>query len=204
MADYISCASGHYFNKDMYAECPFCKGPGGQVPPPITRGQVPPPITGGPEDDGKTKVDATSQPSGKKEATQVEVTSEADRTRIVRPSESNSGSEDAEQDQERRIVGWLVTFDDVPSGVDHRIREGQNPVGRNADCKVRVSDDPEMSGRHGMLLYREGGLWFKDEMASNATVIDGKAVGPGQTVEVKDGAHLKMGSYTYLYRAAGA
>lgn len=149
-------------------------------------------------------MDPPSQPSGKQGATQVQVTSEEDRTRIVRPSGSNSGSEDAEQDQERRIVGWLVTFDDVPSGVDHRIREGQNPVGRNADCKVCVSNDPEMSSRHGMLLFREGGLWFKDEMASNATVIDGKAVGPGQTVEVKDGAHLKMGSYTYLYRAAGA
>jgi len=197
MADYISCASGHYFNKDMYAECPFCKGPGGQVPPPIV-----PPVR--PEDEGKTKVETPSEPANKKGGTQVEVTSEADRTRIVRPSGEKTGSEDAEQNQERRIVGWLVTFDDVPSGVDHRIREGQNPVGRNADCKVRVSDDPEMSARHGMLLFREGGLWFQDEMASNATIIDGKAVGPGQTVEVKDGAHLKMGSYTYLYRAAGA
>lgn len=100
-------------------------------------------------------------------------------------------------------MGWLVTFDDVPSGIDHRIREGQNPVGRNADCKVRVANDAEMSGRHGMLLFREGDLWFQDEMASNATLIDGKAVGPGQTVPVKDGALLKMGSYTYLYRAAG-
>ena len=195
MADYISCASGHYYNKDIYAECPFCKGPGGQVPPPVS-----PPVDEG----GKTMMDPPLKQRDKRGVTQVEVTSEADRTRIVRPSGSNSGSEDAEQDQERRIVGWLVTFDDLPSGVDHRIREGQNPVGRNTDCKVRVSDDPEMSGRHGMLLFREGGLWFKDEMASNATIIDGKAVGPGQTVEVKDGAHLKMGSYTYLYRAAGA
>ena len=194
MANYISCASGHYFNKDMYAECPFCKSPG-DVPGPA---QVPA--------ENKTVIQPPSSPSTTPtvgtSGTKVEVTSEADRTRIVRTT--GSQSEEAVQDEERRIVGWLVTFDDVPSGVDHRIREGQNPVGRNADCKVRVADDPEMSGRHGMLLYREGGLWFKDEMASNATVIDGKAVGPGQTVEVQDGAHLKMGSYTYLYRAAGA
>lgn len=200
MADYISCANGHYFNKEMYAECPFCKGPGGQVPPPVK-----PPIRPASEDNEKTRMDKNSDPIklDNKEETQFDVTVGMDRTRIVRQSGPKGDSADAEQEQERRIVGWLVTFEDVVSGVDHRIREGQNPVGRNVDCKVRVSNDPEMSSRHGMLLFREGGLWFKDEMASNATIIDGKAVGPGQTVEVKDGAHLKMGSYTYLYRAAG-
>lgn len=196
MANYISCASGHYFNKDMYAECPFCKEPG-EVP--VTEIKDSGTPQGKESGDGPTKW----VPPGSDHPTKSEKIDTSDRTRIVRPITSSSGGNAAAHDEERRIVGWLVTFDDVPSGVDYKIREGQNPVGRNADCKIRVSSDSEMSGRHGMLLFRQGDLWFKDEMASNATLIDGKAVGPGQTVEVKDGAHLRMGSFTYLYRAAG-
>jgi len=188
MSDYISCSNGHYFNKSL-EECPFCKSPE-SIPGPAISG-----------DDGKTVIDKP-KPAIQEETKGVTVTNVEDRTRIVRPVDETHNV-DHSQSIDRRIVGWLVTFDDVVSGVDYRIREGQNPVGRNADCKIRVANDPEMSGQHGMLLFREGSLYFRDEMASNATLIDGVAVGPGQTVPVKDGAHIRLGSYTYLYRAAG-
>ena len=145
-----------------------------------------------------TPLVTTPPPGGSTQ--QQPVTLPEDRTRIVRP-----GGDDAVDDGpvERKIIGWLVTYETNPSGVDYRMREGQNDVGRNPDCKIHVKGDNELSGKHGMFLFRSGELYFRDEMASNATVIDGVVVGPGETVAVKDGAQIKMGSFTYLYRAAG-
>ena len=198
--DYISCSNGHYYNQDL-PECPFCKTPG-NVPGGPT---VNPTHSPGGEVDGKTvietptptKTEGNTKPISTTPFTQ---TDDADRTRIVRPGgveETDSASDD------RKIIGWLVTYDPDSSGVDYRMREGQNSVGRSKDCKIHVTNDHELSGNHGMFLFRQGELWFRDEMASNATEIDGTPVGPGQTVAVKDGAQIKMGSYVYLYRAAG-
>ena len=187
MSNYISCPKGHYYNDELKS-CPFCT----EVEP----------VPAAPSSD-------TTTTTGSQSAKQLEPqqttpvpsfdSQNEDRTRIVRAP----GAPASNNTEVRTLIGWLVTYDHVPSGQDYKIREGQNPVGRSQDCKIRITDDPELSSVHGMLLFREGQLWFRDEMASNATLVNDVQVGPGQTVPVNDGALIKLGSYTYLFRATG-
>lgn len=90
----------------------------------------------------------------------------------------------------RRLVGWLVTYDLDPSGVDYHIREGRNFVGTDAsavDILVPKSRDKKVTADHCLILYRKGKVKIKDRMSTNGTFVDSLTVGEEEHPELYEG-----------------
>ena len=133
---------------------------------------------------------------------------ESERTMIFRPKPTtDDSSSDAPGSQEmpadrRRLEGWLVSYTLDPAGVDFRVVEGQNIIGRGQECHIRIHQDPKISSTHAILFFRGGKVVLSDELSSNPTFIDGDELGPGERMPVPDGAEISMGDHKFFFRKA--
>lgn len=98
----------------------------------------------------------------------------------------------------RRMIGWIITFDDHPDGISFVLREGRNVVGRDRESDVAVSWDHTVSGTHAYLIWRLGRARVADANTQNGTFLNEEDV-LGQ-IEVKDGDVLRVGRTRFLIR----
>lgn len=122
----------------------------------------------------------------------------SDRTMIVGAGKDSKTTATSK----RKLFGWLVSFTIDPAGTDFRIFEGKNKFGRDTSNDIRIFQDPKISAEHATLLVRDSELSIRDEMASNTSLLNGVAIGPGQTVQVKDGDVVKFGDNEFIFRKA--
>lgn len=82
---------------------------------------------------------------------------------------------------ERKLVGFLVTYNRNPAGRAYNIYEGRNYIGRDASCDISLPDDGQMSGKHFSILYRnaDGKFKFRDEQSTNGTFINKELLDDG-------------------------
>jgi hypothetical protein len=98
----------------------------------------------------------------------------------------------------RRIVGWVITFDEHPDGLSFLLREGRNVVGRDAESDIAVGWDHTVSGTHAFLIWRLGRARVADANTQNGTFLNEEDV-LGQ-IEVHDGDVLRVGRTRLLIR----
>lgn len=98
----------------------------------------------------------------------------------------------------RRIVGWVITFDEHPDGLSFLLREGRNVVGREPESDIPVSWDHTVSGTHAYLIWRLGRARVADANTQNGTFLNEEDV-LGQ-IEVHDGDVLRIGRTRFLIR----
>jgi hypothetical protein len=204
MKGYKQCEKGHFYKEEL-SECPYCPKPAGGV-----------------GNDDKTKVqgdfggvektslgDKTQvfSGSGTPSSNPVSVNPPAKRdlnkTFIQDVEEVKEGGEVKEvvhQRSTRKIVGWLISYSLDPMGIDYRLYEGNNTIGRNAGNDVTVAGDPSISGHHATILFKKGKFYLKDEMAANGTFINDEEIEVGQPVEVEDGDTLKFGKSVFRFK----
>lgn len=103
----------------------------------------------------------------------------------------------------RKLKGWIVTFDLKPFGMDFKILEGNNHIGRSASNEITVLD-PKVSSKHCVILYRphDKAFYMKDSMSSTGTFLNGESLRPDQASEIKDGDKIKIGDTEFLFRTA--
>ena len=82
--------------------------------------------------------------------------------------------------QERKLVGFLVSYDLDERGKSFPLFEGKNLVGSDRGCDVFIENVPAISGKHLTILYRKNLFLFKDEFSTNGTYIDGEMQSEGQ------------------------
>ncbi len=104
--------------------------------------------------------------------------------------------------QRRKLVGWLVSYSLDPLGIDFKLFEGRNTVGRAAEHNIKLIQDPKVSSHHATILFRNGGFYVKDEMASNPSLVNEVEIDPGQTVQVQDGDILTFGDHRFLLKSS--
>jgi hypothetical protein len=81
-----------------------------------------------------------------------------------------------------RIVGALVTYDWNKQGDMYPITEGKNYIGSGKSndgplCDVCISQDPEMSREHALILYRRGeGFTLYDQKSTNGIWMEKRRV----------------------------
>ena len=208
-----TCPAGHYFAASLPA-CPYCTDQG-------TANVGGSPLGSGSGDEDKTRLmsdqgTATfSPPAQGNETAKVNVPPPAikspavdnDRTMIRPPATTGEDNSRFAGNQEqarlsRKLTGWLVSFTIDPMGLDFRLYEGQNPVGRDISCSVRIIQDGSISSRHATILFRNGNFYLRDEMATNPSYVNGQEIPPGATQEVKDGDRLRFGDSEFLLRTA--
>jgi hypothetical protein len=103
----------------------------------------------------------------------------------------------------RRIVGWIISYTLDPMGIDYRIYEGNNSIGRDVSNTIVILKDNAVSARHLTILCKKGQFYLKDEMASNGTFINGTEVEIGSPVSLKDGDEIRLGgSTTFIFKSS--
>jgi pSer/pThr/pTyr-binding forkhead associated (FHA) protein len=105
-----------------------------------------------------------------------------------------------EQRSNRRLVGWLVTYSIDTLGIDYRLYEGRNVVGRDADSQITVNDKT-VSGKHATILFRADKYKIKDELSSHGTFVNGEDI-EEETVELHDGDIIKLGDTIFKFKTS--
>jgi hypothetical protein len=99
------------------------------------------------------------------------------------------------QKAQPKLVGWLVTFSHVPSGEDYRLREGRNILGSDAaDCDVAVAGDSSISGKHAVIVFRDGQFQIRDNDSTNGTYVNGKDIFGEGAVSIRNLDRVRLGT----------
>ena len=87
-------------------------------------------------------------------------------------------------------------------GIDYRIYEGLNTIGRDAENTITISNDMSVSGKHISILSKKGKYYLKDEMAVNETFINNVELEVGKTYDLADGNEIKLGTTVFKFRSS--
>ena len=175
MTKIIKCVNGHQFDADKYKECPNCPkttlSKGGASTKPITAGVT------------SAAVGNKTVPVGTAKTVLLTDTFPAE-TRVITDNKTHilQGTKifrDGKESKERKLVGFLVSYDLHEQGKLFRLFEGKNLVGSDRSCDSIIENVPAVSGKHLTILYRNGMFLFKDEFSTNGTYIDGEMKNEG-------------------------
>ena len=100
----------------------------------------------------------------------------------------------------RKLVGWLVSYSLDPMGVDFKLYEGRNIIGRDSDCNITVNDNM-VSSKHAVLLFRANKYSITDSQSSHGTFVDGEDI-ELEPRYLKDGDTIKIGKTTFKFRVS--
>lgn len=104
--------------------------------------------------------------------------------------------------QARKLSGWIVSFTLDPMGLDYRIYEGTNTIGRDNENTITISEDMSISGKHVSILSKKGKFYIKDEMAANGTFINNEELEIGKSYDLNDGDEIKLGKTVFKFRSS--
>lgn len=199
------CPNGHVYDQSLYGDtCPLCPHPAAGAPVPPTGGagahtRVQAPAAnlagGGASAAGHTRV----APEIERKVQEVAQAPQAvNRTRI-RPAGGVRGAAQAGEN-DRKLVGFLVTYNRNPMGKAYNIYEGRNMIGRDASCDICVPDDNQMSSHHMSIRYLSGNnkYRFHDEMSSNGTYVNKELLDDG---ELQNYDIIRVGSTLFIFIA---
>lgn len=100
----------------------------------------------------------------------------------------------------RKLVGWLVSYSNNPLGMDYKIFEGRNIIGRDMDCNISVNDG-RVSGKHAVLLYRAGKYSVTDTQSSHGTFVNGEDI-ELEPRYINDGDIIRVGNTVFKFRTS--
>ena len=100
----------------------------------------------------------------------------------------------------RKIVGWLISYTLDEMGMDFKLFEGRNIIGRNIDCSITISDET-VSSNHATILYRDGKFSIKDNQSTKGTFVNEQDIDL-DAVRLNDGDIIKLGRTTLKFRSA--
>jgi hypothetical protein len=195
MANTSTCANGHFYPATL-TSCPFCAGgsTSGVQGPDVASADETRPLSSGTQ---PVQGDETLRDGQTRRVEEVAAPSDGGGATILhRPGEGKAGA----VAQRRRLEGWLVSFTMDAAGIDFKLYEGKNSIGREADCSIRLAHDGKISQRHALIVFRDASWIFVDELASNASLINGQSVGLGERVALTDGDRITMGEHEFVFR----
>ena len=135
----------------------------------------------------------------------------SNRTMFVDPEETASDGSVVKGEtvrSTRKLVGWLVTYSLDAMGVDYKLYEGRNIIGRDMDCNITINDN-QISGKHAVLLYRApknpddvvGKYSITDQQSSHGTCVNGEDI-ELEPRYLNDGDIIRIGRTVLKFRIA--
>mgnify|MGYP001027002001 CR=1 FL=1 len=225
MNGFKKCSNGHFYKEDLNA-CPYCPGgnagsTGASGADDLGKTMVTSVNPGGGSNEAKTEVFGAGG-SSDSEKTQVYgnagstgnaggVSSapkrDLNRTFIAGMDEEEGISGDgssikSEPRATRRIVGWIISYELDPMGVDYRIYEGTNTIGRDPKNTIIITKDTTISSEHVTILYRKGKFKIKDRMTANGTYVNGEELEVEEAYDLNDGDTVKVGNTVFRFKSA--
>lgn len=160
-----TCMNGHNYDADKYDRCPYCPPSAGENRPFA--------------DSGDGGGDSRTQIIGDDYDEKTVPFNEGSTDRTIIEHGTKIRSQDSREIQDRKLVGFLVTYDLSPQGRSFALFEGKNLIGSHPNCDIVISNDPSVSAKHATILYRDYTFMFKDEFSTNGTFIDGRMMSEG-------------------------
>lgn len=202
MSEFKKCKNGHFYDKNL-DKCPY---------PPCSEQQS--------NSYAKTEVENNNSSDDKTEVIEGLGNSATvvDRSRNVQPTivggnnktefwdsheiETEEGKEVIKENlrSSRKLVGWLVTYSIDSLGIDYKLYEGRNVIGREIDCNITVSDKT-MTGKHATILFKNGKYKIKDELSSHGTFVNGKDI-EDEHFLLQDGDTITMGQTEFKFKSS--
>jgi len=202
MKGFKECGNGHFY-KDTLSKCNYCPNTEGSSSN-INETELI-------NDDGMAKTQDTvrtekTQVFGGVEAPQQSSYKspqfDPEKTMISGSGGTNMEGSSKEQNmQKRKLRGWLVSFDIEDFGVDFKVIEGKNSIGKNTSNDITIQDN-QVSGLQGIILCKKDQFFLTDEVSSNGTLLNGKDLDPRRAYELNDGDEIKVGNTTLLFKTA--
>ena len=94
-------------------------------------------------------------------------------------------------DGDRHLVGWLITFSHAAAGSTHSLYLGVNPLGRSAQCDIRLLQSAHIADEHAKLTVRPDGQYaVMADSDSSRLMVNRTAVKPGSSHGLMDGDRL--------------
>lgn len=100
----------------------------------------------------------------------------------------------------RKLVGWLVSYTLDNMGVDYKLYEGRNIIGRNIDCQIAVPDNT-VSGEHATILFRAGKYSLRDNQSTQGTFVNGEDI-ELEPRYLNDGDVIRIGQTVFKFRSS--
>jgi|Laugresu1bdmlbsd_1035121.scaffolds.fasta_scaffold00254_7 hypothetical protein len=223
MNGFKKCENGHFFKEDLTA-CPYCPSSssgssnagGGDLNKTIVAGGD---HTLAGNDNAKTQVFGSQGNNSGTDQTKVFGSGNAapagqpkrdlNRTYIAGVTDDDTTasspggvSNDATPRSTRRIVGWILSYTLDPMGVDYRIYEGNNSIGRDAGNSITITKDTTISGKHANILYKKGKFYIKDEMAANGTFVNDEELEIEKAYPINDGDIIRLAKTTFIFKCS--
>ena len=210
LKDFKNCDKGHFYpiSADV---CPYCpKGSEGSNDKTKVIGGASDPTSLPPKSEDPTiKTQIFSDPNVNPDTKKTPKTNKFDPNRtVITPGtkikgSSTTDSSDDKSVKRRKLRAWLVTFDlkDMEYGVDFKIEEGRNTIGKAASSDITI-DDNEVSSNHALILCKRDKFMLTDELSSNGTFLNGEDLTPKAVYDLKDGDEIEVGHTTLLFKQA--
>lgn len=211
-SNFQKCPNGHYYDSSL-SKCPYC--PSAEAPAAPAGPQRTEHYPGEFADDGKTKpyfggasgptVEAPYQDGTQKTLVEGQPmntpkpapTLDSNKTQFF--DENQEGAKEGKRTY-RKLVGWLVSYTIDACGVDFKLYEGRNIIGRDGDCQIVVPDGT-VTGKHAVILFRNGKYSITDQQSSNGTYVNGEDI-ELEPRYIKDGDVIKMGDTEFKFRTS--
>lgn len=100
----------------------------------------------------------------------------------------------------RKLVGWLVTYSMDTMGMDFKLFEGRNIIGRDMNCNITINDST-VSSTHAVILFRSGKYSISDQQSSHGTFVNDEDI-ELEPRYLKDGDIIRMGNTVFMIRFA--
>ena len=120
--------------------------------------------------------------------------------RVDNPAPGNKAPVNNPYRTERKLVGWLVSYTLDAMGVDFKLYEGRNIIGRDADCNITIPD-PMMSAKHAVLLFRANKYSLTDSQSSHGTFVNDADI-ELEPCYLNDGDIIRMGKTIFKFRTS--
>jgi hypothetical protein len=187
---YKTCKNGHNYELSLN-ECPYC--PGSEVSTVFKTST----------DSRKTVIDKqaemTTEPEifAKKENTLTSAASPVPSQKTVIEKEPKKEKPVPGSSSTPKLVGWLVTYDLEPAGIDFKLYEGRTKIGRTDFCNVLIND-ASVSEEHSLLFYNNNKFIIQDELSESGTFVNGKRI--EERTNLNDGDQIKVGNISFIIK----
>lgn len=211
MKGFNRCPSGHFFKEEL-SDCPHCSSTGSNPNLGKTKAN-----SNDSSNFDKTQIFGNQGPNNDSPTVVVEA---SDKTQVFGASPKSPGAkrdlnktyiggvtDEASEDgvisaprAARMITGWLVSFTLDNMGVDYRIYEGNNTIGRDPGNSISITADSTISSKHANILHKKGKFWIKDEMAANGTFVNNDEIEIEKAHPINDGDEIKLGDTIFTFK----
>ena len=114
---------------------------------------------------------------------------------VAPPDPSAEGA--APRQQERKILGILITYSWKPEGQIFPVREGRNLIGRGAECEILVPEDTTLSSVNTHITFRKS-FTIGDMVSMSGTDLNGEPI-EEQFVPLSNLSRIRTGSTHWVF-----